>query len=294
LPARVFRYRRDSDHSRDNLQNDTLWLCSPNDYNDPFDCVTKISLGRVESALVRGLIRRFFITHFRLTELDPLPTRFEPLIGESKESYLRRVVASYKGFVPALPPNFESILHRLVAELPSIAAEAKQKSNMFRELTKACSFSERNDSILMWSHYAENHQGFCVEYDFSTIPDTHQFKKTLMPIVYSKKLYDSTPLIEAWIEMPRPRFNPFFPLLPFIHKAEDWSYEREWRLLFVSYESAPNHAWPAPTPSKVFLGARMSDLAKARIRDAISGKPIEVYQMRMADGSFTLISERIS
>jgi len=145
----------------------------------------------------------------------------------------------------------------------------------------------------MWSHYAENHQGFCVEYDLSTIPEGHTFRRTLHPVIYSDMLYDSTPLVEKWIEGPQGTFNPFFPLLSFIHKAKEWSYEREWRLLFVSPEPEPNHAWSAPTPSRVFVGARMGELAKERIKMFVTQKPIEIHQMRMSDDSFVLRSERV-
>lgn len=70
LPERICKYRRNSDHSRDNLKNNTLWMCSPNDYNDPFDCLTKVSLGRVEFALLRGLIRKFLESRLGLTHLS--------------------------------------------------------------------------------------------------------------------------------------------------------------------------------------------------------------------------------
>lgn len=293
LPLRIYRYRRDTDYSRAELQDNTLWLCSPDNYNDPFDCMTKISLERVEPALIRGLIRQFFTTQLGLTEFD-IRSSFEPLIGKSKESYLRRVVASYRDFVPRNSPVFDSAFQRLKVALPNFADEAKRKATMFRELTKVCSFTECNNSILMWSHYAENHHGFCVEYDLSAIPDDHTFRRTLHPIIYSQQLYDSTPLVEKWIEGPRMGFNPFFPMLPFVHKAQEWSYEREWRLLFVTPEPVPNHTWSAPTPSRIFLGARMSDSARKRIHAVIGSSPIEIHQMSMADTSFTLISKRLS
>lgn len=37
--------------------------------------------------------------------------------------------------------------------------------DIFRHHLVTC-FSESNDDTLMWSHYAEGHTGFCVEYDF--------------------------------------------------------------------------------------------------------------------------------
>jgi hypothetical protein len=294
LPERICRYRKDSEHSRNNLNDDTVWLSSPNDYNDPFDCQTKITLSSVESALARVLVRGIFKTALRLSNLEYTPERIERNIGESIESYTHRLVEKYKVTLPNRAANAANLLsNRLPQVLPNFAIEAKQKSSMFRGLTKACSFSERNDSILMWSHYADNHKGFCVEYDLSTVPVDHQFCSTLFPIIYSNALYNSTPLIVDWIEQARDNWNPFFPLLGFIHKAEDWRYEKEWRLLFVTPNSEPNHAWTAPTPSRIFLGACMKDNAVKEIGDMVVHKPIEVYRMKRAEDCFSLNPHRL-
>jgi len=34
---------------------------------------------------------------------------------------------------------------------------------------KVCCFSKENDNYLLWSHYANNHKGFCVGFDFESI-----------------------------------------------------------------------------------------------------------------------------
>src|SRR5258708_40233946 len=38
LPGRLYRYRGCTDYAFDNLKNSSLWLSSPDDFNDPFDC----------------------------------------------------------------------------------------------------------------------------------------------------------------------------------------------------------------------------------------------------------------
>jgi hypothetical protein len=35
MPKYVYRYQPDSDNRRENLVNDKIWLCSPDQYNDP-------------------------------------------------------------------------------------------------------------------------------------------------------------------------------------------------------------------------------------------------------------------
>jgi hypothetical protein len=36
---------------------------------------------------------------------------------------------------------------------------------------RACCFSEREDSLLMWGHYAENHEGVCFSFKSFSIED---------------------------------------------------------------------------------------------------------------------------
>lgn len=45
------------------------------------------------------------------------------------------------------------------------------------------SLSEKRDDLLMWSHYANGHQGICIE--FKPTSDAHrEFFKGVMPVVY--------------------------------------------------------------------------------------------------------------
>jgi len=38
LPRRIYKYRRDCPESRDCLEASSLWMASPDSYNDPYDC----------------------------------------------------------------------------------------------------------------------------------------------------------------------------------------------------------------------------------------------------------------
>lgn len=86
-------------------------------------------------------------------------------------------------------------------------------------------FSESEDSLLMWAHYANNHRGICVEYDLLEINNILKF--TAIPIIYSQE---------------RTRFNLFKPeriendaiglfIQSLTSKSPEWSYEKEWRII---------------------------------------------------------------
>ena len=47
------------------------------------------------------------------------------------------------------------------------------------------SFSDNNNHLLMWSSYADNYSGMCVEYDLTNMQDKCYYH--LFPVVYSEK-----------------------------------------------------------------------------------------------------------
>jgi hypothetical protein len=42
-PRSVFKYRKIDEWSLSNLENDFVWVCSPTDYNDPYDSSISIT-----------------------------------------------------------------------------------------------------------------------------------------------------------------------------------------------------------------------------------------------------------
>ena len=50
MPKRIYRYQPDSENRRESLANDKIWLCSPDEYNDPYDCEFRFSDTSVEAA----------------------------------------------------------------------------------------------------------------------------------------------------------------------------------------------------------------------------------------------------
>ena len=86
------------------------------------------------------------------------------------------------------------------------------------------SFAEESDSLLMWSHYAKNHTGACVELDTSIL-STHidRFEKVVYPVMQGAERP------KAPIGDDRDNQDKIRDLLS--HKANEWAYEKEWRLI---------------------------------------------------------------
>ena len=94
--------------------------------------------------------------------------------------------------------------------------------------SRICCFSLMNDNILMWSHYADNHAGVCLEFD------------NLMENKFVK-LFDKKDISEGVIGYTaKNRINyvaeerrfAFYKL--FFCKSEIWEYEKEFRMILLN------------------------------------------------------------
>lgn len=82
-------------------------------------------------------------------------------------------------------------------------------------------FTERENNDVMWAHYADRHQGICIEYDITQYP--FNFAKPVkycldVPVVRIESLENIEKVTED-------------SLLSFYSKPVWWSYEKEWRCL---------------------------------------------------------------
>lgn len=94
-------------------------------------------------------------------------------------------------------------------------------------------FSSENDSVLMWSHYAKSNTGICVEYNFNNLPVNHLLTKSIFPVRYT----DSPVVLSDLLDDENQKTFTYpletAVLCAALNKAAVWSYESEWRLVWV-------------------------------------------------------------
>ncbi|AYN16797.1 DUF2971 domain-containing protein [Pseudomonas sp. p99-361] len=137
--------------------------------------------------------------------------------------------------------------------------------------------SEAPDEILMWSHYAENHKGFCIEYK---IDETSPLTTMARPVKYTD-VYPSLSVknlhagaTEAFLEA------------CLFTKAKQWSYEKEWRAIM----DVGGKLYQAPAPvSAIIFGARMPEADKRDVYEILRLTPgIEFREAFLLDSFFGL------
>ena len=112
-------------------KKEQIWLSSPQKFNDPFDCSFPIKSSFSED--------EFYDLACKMNE-----------IGKKK------------------PPIRNQISKFSAEELNNKGADMLKVFLNSMNTWGICSSSKNWDSILMWSHYADHHQGLCLGYDDST------------------------------------------------------------------------------------------------------------------------------
>jgi len=103
------------------------------------------------------------------------------------------------------------------------------------EKFKICSMTTNPNNYVMWSHYASNHTGVCLEIEIEKNFLTNQ-KIKLEKVIYSKQL----PIINDFV-YPDDFINENYSWTDIkkmlFYKLNTWSYEDEWRLVIKSDEA---------------------------------------------------------
>lgn len=180
-------------------------------------------------------------------------------------------------------------LNNIKRKFDIAAKEALVKGRkLISEQFRITCLSERMDSPLMWSHYANKHFGFCLEYDFTLTMTSQRYRDLLtaqlmlFPVIYSnerpllsKALFDSKNAYKYLKSKKLPPQAMEKLMYGLLVKSADWEYEREWRIFQITGDITMK----LPKPRKLFLGANMEDGVKQRLIAIAKEKHIPVFQM---------------
>ncbi|MDS1997784.1 DUF2971 domain-containing protein [Vibrio parahaemolyticus] len=130
----------------------------------------------------------------------------------------------------------------------------------------------------MWSHYADYHKGFCIAYDFSALGNDDLRTRMLYPAIYSENMFDASGIFsqEKTIN------NILYINQAALVKSQEWSYEKEWRLVFSNGILQKEMGYQVPKPKYVILGTKIAKDDADKVIDICERKGIEVKQMQMS------------
>lgn len=159
------------------------------------------------------------------------------------------------------------------------------KHSMQKYTIVSCfSASEITTNILMWSHYAHNHEGFCIEYDMNDLISfiSKENRVKIFPIVYSNKMPDLTELLVKYLSTGEIDGKMFKTV---IMKMKQWEYEKEWRLISGADIVEPKERLISmPKPKAIYLGVKIKKENETEIKQVAQKKGIAIFKMDSPTG----------
>lgn len=161
--------------------------------------------------------------------------------------------------------------------------------NMFRVGCLCTDYKNR----LMWSHYADGHKGFCVEYDFSC--NSKMLSEPLiLPVVYSKerpKFPWSVALAKDKNSEEVKNVGARTMIRSLLTKDEAWSYEDEWRIISLASSGTDNIKMPPI--SCIYIGAMCSQENREILVEIASSLKVPIKQMVVNRGEYKLHAQEV-
>lgn len=181
-----------------------------------------------------------------------------------------------------LQPDNKAVLEKAEKLLDAMTRQMTEKLNALFLI--GCLATDPKNR-LMWSHYADSHRGFCIEYDFNSLKD----EVLPFPIIYS----ENRPLVpwKAAIDHTQESMEAATAdlTLGLLTKDKSWEYENEWRVLLPA-ANPPDLKVPI---TAIYLGAHITSENKAIILEIANNHKIPVKQMKTDRGAYELHAEDI-
>jgi hypothetical protein len=248
-PQFLYKYEAFSTQSLLNLKKQIIYFGSPLNFNDPYDCALTPNIANPTDSEVLK-VRDNYLRN------DDVPDSARQALEATSISELRSVI------IRAAEAGFQRVVQEFLASRGV-----------------AC-FSEKNDDLLMWSHYGGKYKGFCLEFDTSAEP----FKK-IHPVRY----VTSVPSITIEQALLDPEFHPIREL--FCTKAEAWRYEAEWRAIHGT--AGTEYGYPASSLKGVYFGPDIDQQSMEVICLVVSGQidSVQLWRGHRSTTQFKVIFE---
>lgn len=242
--VKLLRFEKLVEERLNTIEKDQLWISSPSKFNDLDDCKLRGLYSSVDDANNYQRILKALDSLYNESNRYPLSDRF---------------YQSIKDFIQAAVTDKTNFEIRLKSALRESGSTASIRNLIRKNVLVSCFFEGDTQNSLMWAHYANNHKGFCIEYELEeSDPEIFDFNRvnyvSSLPEIYATELL----------------FNPYETVARIIYsKSIEWSYEKEWRYveLYAEHEAdfveGKNIRLPDNLkPTRIITGSRINNNEK--------------------------------
>ncbi|MEW8292733.1 MAG: DUF2971 domain-containing protein [Candidatus Thiodiazotropha endolucinida] len=278
MPEIIYRYQPFNALSLDALCHDRLYFSDPNKFNDPLDCKPvvindsdKLTLRNILIALIETRVTGEVINSLRAAKVE----------GEQAQAHAHRQGKQEAGnkirniAYHATNPDYEVSVEEAECNLLTYAIQTELLKQNNRGV---CCLSEEYNNPLLWSHYGDQHKGFCLGYSLDRNP-----KPEINKVAYGGERTVQTSLIAGAVLQDDEQAQELLDNQMFLRKAEPWQYEKEWRIFHgVGLQDSPLKL------EEINFGIRCPDAVIHAVVEALEPRDIKFYSMHSVWKTFEL------
>lgn len=317
MPRKLYKYFPDTispssgkNHSRDALTNNTVYLQSPILFDDPYDCTICFDGQQFYLRRLQYYAELCGFQYDKSWDFNKL--RYEFAVNlypyscslaewetvfhiQHKENDV--IDLTHQNFALGVWNNLrkhsdaDDQWQRAISE--TLFQEYQDKHSVLVGKFRVSCFTTSPFSMLMWSHYANNHKGFCVEYDIP-IPNKENIEllQNLFPVIYSDERVSVLEQLLEDLRTPNVSEDVVWSIYKYglLTKSLPWGYQNEWRLISLDNMLSDKLDYNCSffPISKVYLGAKMDGKAREEIIKTCAEKSIPSVCVIPAMATFSM------
>lgn len=277
------------------IEHKTIRWRTPLQFNDPFDTQTRL----VANVEPEKYADRFIQRIEELAFGEEVPAYYDPASTLHQQAMVMRrrtPMWQRREALDSLRPGALQSAQRLAATLGEFSDELAAHLQHGRVFC----MTENVNNVVMWTHYAENHEG--VAFKLRVLEDIDHPFLIARPVSYSDEyicIGDSLRMADHFSRAAPIDLAALAWELVYL-KHSDWNYEREWRCYWPLLHEPVGTGFidPAQDPrifEAIYLGCRMSEKDRAEIVDLAARclPNSEIFIAKKSTTSFDLMFERI-
>lgn len=325
IPNKLYRYRPGENYDLDALIEDYIWFSHPKDCDDLIDFTIKFEKEKIIEQLRNYIMDNKKI--FYQNVISFVFEQFDKNINEIDENLLvylidntflkegneldREILLKYLDIdvvneIEKVYHYIDDLFKKIIIDqkvFENILDEIKKINTIARNTTMICCFSDSFNNSMLWSKYAREYSGFCVEYDLTKIVNfpikCYDKILGLYPIIYKEKEF--VDLSDLFIhilltsifknkkkkELCNSKFADIKKQL--LTKEISWHSQNEWRICIKNTDNKQLF----PFVSAIYIGRNTSDDLKEKLIKIAIEKSIDIYQQKIDNTHSEFIFEKL-
>ena len=252
------------------LENGTIRLSKPSDFNDPLDIYLQECFGKDRQVFLEEMKEAF--QDFIEGEID-----LSSLPDSPYKAKIAAIITAHRKASPEQRAKMREEMSRIpIEELYDLKkleeTEQELLSSVYQSFELDGVFCSTVDfkNLLMWAHYADRHQGAVIEFtpnkerDSAFLASRRIIYSNERPVLYAT----AQEMIFSGIAMSTEESGKFILDKLIYTKGKDWEYEQEYRLhlplCIKPGQPFATHEYHPEELTSVFLGCRMSQQSQEK------------------------------